>query len=263
MDDATMDVPSNSFKRAIRNGTRQIGLWLALGDAIGAELCAGAGFDWLLLDAEHGPNDLRSLLVQLQAIAPYKTHPIVRPRVGDIHVIKQLLEIGTQTLLIPMVESAEQAASLVAAMQYPPLGVRGVGAVLGRSSRWNRMPDYLKQAGDEMCLLVQIETQRGIDNLNAIASVPGVDGVFIGPADLSASMRHLGDMTHPDVLAAIEQSIVAIRAANKAAGILTGDEMLVQRYLQLGCTFIAVGADTILLSQAADRLAARFKAPQS
>ena len=258
-----MDVPSNSFKRAIRNGNRQIGLWLALGDATSAELCAAAGFDWLLLDAEHGPNDLRSLLAQLQAIAPYKTHPIVRPRVGDTHLIKQILEIGTQTLLIPMVESAEQAASLVAAMQYPPQGVRGVGAVLGRSSRWNRIPDYLKQAGDEMCLLVQIETQRGIDNLSAIASVPGVDGVFIGPADLSASMGHLGDMTHPDVLAAIERCIVAIRAANKAAGILTGDETLVQRYLQLGCTFVAVGADTILLSQAADRLAARFKAPHS
>src|SRR5580700_2730373 len=252
MDDLTMDVPSNSFKRAIMNCNRQIGLWLALGDATSAEVCAGAGFDWLLLDAEHGPNDLRSLLAQLQAIAPYKTHPI-----------KQILEIGTQTLLIPMVESAEQAANLVAAMQYPPRGVRGVGAVLGRSSRWNRIPNYLKRAGDEMCLLVQIETKRGIDNLNAIASVPGVDGVFIGPADLSASIGHLGDMTHPDVLAAIEQSIVAIRAANKAAGILTGDEMLVQRYLQLGCTFIAVGADTILLSQAADRLAARFKALQS
>ena len=258
-----MDAPSNSFKRAIRNGHHQIGLWLALGDATSAELCAGAGFDWLVLDAEHGPNDLRSLLAQLQAIAPYKTHPIVRPRVGDTHLIKQILEIGAQTLLIPMVESAEQAASLVAAMQYPPLGVRGVGAVLGRSSRWNRMPDYLEQAGDEMCLLVQIETQRGIDNLNAIASVPGVDGVFIGPADLSASMGHLGDMTHPDVLAAIERCIVDIRAANKAAGILTGDEKLVLRYLQLGCTFIAVGADTILLSQAADRLAARFKASQN
>src|ERR1700685_3652594 len=175
MDGVTMDVPSNSFKRAVRKGKQQVSPLASLRGGDSAELCAGAGFDWLLLDAEHGPNDLRSLLVQLQAIAPYKTHPIVRPRVGDIHVIKQLLEIGTQTLLIPMVESAEQAASLVAAMQYPPLGVRGVGAVLARSSRWNRMPDYLKQAGDEMCLLVQIETQRGIDNLDAIARVPGVD----------------------------------------------------------------------------------------
>jgi 4-hydroxy-2-oxoheptanedioate aldolase len=258
-----MDVPVNRFKRAIKEGKRQIGLWVAMGDATSAELCAGAGFDWLLIDAEHGPNDLRSLLAQLQAVAPYDSHPIVRPRIGDTHLIKQILEIGAQTLLIPMVETSEQAASLVAAMQYPPHGVRGVGAVLGRSSRWNRMPNYLKQVGDEMCLLVQIETLRGLENLKAIARVPGVDGVFIGPADLSASMGHLGNMTHPDVLATIERCIADIRAANKAAGILMGDEKLVQRYLELGCTFIAVGADTLLLSQGADRLAAKFKVTEN
>ncbi len=255
-----MDVPLNQFKRAIREGKPQIGLWVALGDAIGAEICAGAGFDWLLLDAEHGPNDLRTLLAQLQAVAPYPGHPIVRLRIGDTHLIKQVLEIGAQTLLIPMVETAEQAAALVAAMQYPPAGVRGVGAALGRSSRWNRMPSYLKQAGEEMCLLVQIETRRGLENINAIAATPGVDGVFIGPADLSASMGHLGNMTHPEVLATIEQCIGHIRAAGKAAGILMGDETLVKRYLELGCTFIAVSADTLLLAQAADRMAARFKA---
>jgi 4-hydroxy-2-oxoheptanedioate aldolase len=254
-----MDVPVNRFKRAIRDGQPQIGLWVALGDPLCAELCAGAGFDWLLLDAEHGPNDLRTLLSQLQAVAAYDSHPVVRPRVGDTHLIKQILEIGAQTLLIPMVETAEQAAALVAAMQYPPTGVRGVGAALGRSSRWNRMPAYLKQAGEEMCLLVQIETRRGLDNLKAIAGVSGVDGVFIGPADLSASMGHLGEMGHPEVLETIEQCIRDIRAANKAAGILMGDEKLVRRYLELGCTFIAVGADDILLSQAADRLAGNFK----
>jgi 4-hydroxy-2-oxoheptanedioate aldolase len=254
-----MDVPVNHFKRAIKEGKPQIGLWVALADAISAELCAGAGFDWLVLDAEHGPNDLRTILAQLQAVAPYSSHPVVRPRIGDTHLIKQLLEIGAQTLLIPMVETAEQATSLVAAMQYPPRGVRGVGSVLGRSSRWNRMPAYLKQAGEQMCLLVQIETQRGLENLKAIAAVPGVDGVFIGPADLSASMGHLGNMTHPEVLSTIERCIGEIRAANKAAGILMGDEKLVQRYLELGCTFIAVGADTLLLSQAADQLAAKFK----
>jgi 4-hydroxy-2-oxoheptanedioate aldolase len=237
-----------------------MGLWLALGDPISAELCAGGGFDWLVLDAEHGPNDLRSLLAQLQAVAPYESHPVVRIRVGDTHIIKQVLEIGAQTLLIPMVETAEQAADLVAAMQYPPAGVRGVGAALGRSSRWNRMAAYPKQAGDEMCLLVQIETRRGVENIKAIAGTPGVDGVFIGPADLSASMGHLGDMTHPDVLATIEQLIGHIRAAGKAPGILMGDEGLVKRYLDLGCMFIAVSADTLLLSQAADRTAARFKA---
>jgi 4-hydroxy-2-oxoheptanedioate aldolase len=254
-----MDVPVNRFKRAIREGRPQIGLWLALSDPISAELCAGASFDWLVLDAEHGPNDLRTLLAQLQAVAPYESHPVVRIRVGDTHIIKQVLEIGAQTLLIPMVESAEQAAGLVAAMQYPPAGVRGVGAALGRSSRWNRMAAYPRQAGEEMCLLVQIETRRGVENIKAIAGTPGVDRVFIGPADLSASMGHLGNMTHPDVLASIEQLIGHIRAAGKAPGILMGDEGLVKRYLELGCMFIAVSADTLLLSQAADRMATRFK----
>ncbi|MDO8432446.1 MAG: 4-hydroxy-2-oxoheptanedioate aldolase [Candidatus Binatus sp.] len=255
-----MEVPVNRFKRAIKEGKAQIGLWVALADAGCAELCAGAGFDWLLLDAEHGPNDLRTLLAQLQAVAPYDSHPIVRLRVGDTHVIKQVLEIGAQTLLIPMVESAEQAASLVAAMHYPPKGVRGVGSALARSSRWTRIPSYLKEAGEEMCLLVQIETRRGVENLKAIAAVPGVDGVFVGPADLSASMGYLGNMTHPEVLETIERGVADIRAAGKAAGILMGDEALVRRYLELGCTFIAVGADSVLLAQAVDRLASKFKA---
>jgi 4-hydroxy-2-oxoheptanedioate aldolase len=254
-----MDVPVNRFKRAIKAGRPQFGLWVALADAGCAEICAGAGFDWLLLDAEHGPNDLRTLLAQLQAVAPYDSHPVVRLHVGDTHLIKQVLEVGTQSLLIPMVETAEQAVALVEAMQYPPAGVRGVGSVLARSSRWNRMPDYLKRAGEEMCLLVQIETRRGVENLRAIAEVPGVDGVFIGPADLSASMGHIGEMNHPDVLATIDRSIAAIRGAGKAPGILAFDDKLIKHYRDSGCLFIAVGADSILLSQAADRLAAKFK----
>jgi 4-hydroxy-2-oxoheptanedioate aldolase len=254
-----MELPVNHFKRAIAEGRTQIGLWLALADAGCAELCAGAGFDWLLLDAEHAPNDLRSLLAQLQAVAPYHSHPVVRPPIGETHLIKQILELGAQTLLIPMVESAEQAGALVAAMHYPPRGVRGVGAALGRSSRWTRIPSYLTRADEQMCLLVQIETRRGLENIRAIAAVAGVDGVFIGPADLSASMGHLGNMTHPEVLAAIERCISDIRAANKAAGILMGEEELARRYMQLGCSFIAVGADDILLAQAADRLARKFK----
>src|SRR5215469_8279390 len=245
-----MDVPVNRFKRAIGAGTAQFGLWIALADA---------GFDWLLLDAEHGPNDLRSLLAQLQAVAPYNSHPIVRLRVGDTHLIKQVLEIGTQSLLIPMVETAEQAVSLVEAIQYPPAGVRGVGSVLARSSRWNRIPDYLKRAGEEMCLLVQIETKRGVENLRAIAAVPGVDGIFIGPADLSASMGHIGEMNHPEVLSTIDRCIAEVRAAGKAPGILAFEENLIKHYRELGCLFIAVGADSILLSRAADRLASRFK----
>jgi len=254
-----MDVPVNRFKRAIGAGTAQFGLWIALADAGCAEICAGAGFDWLLLDAEHGPNDLRSLLAQLQAVAPYNSHPIVRLRVGDTHLIKQVLEIGTQSLLIPMVETAEQAVSLVEAIQYPPAGVRGVGSVLARSSRWNRIPDYLKRAGEEMCLLVQIETKRGVENLRAIAAVPGVDGIFIGPADLSASMGHIGEMNHPEVLSTIDRCIAEVRAAGKAPGILAFEENLIKHYRELGCLFIAVGADSILLSQAADRLASRCK----
>jgi 4-hydroxy-2-oxoheptanedioate aldolase len=254
-----MDVPVNRFKRALNEGRPQIGLWLALADAGCAELCASAGFDWLLLDGEHAPNDLRTLLAQLQAVAPYDSHPIVRLPVGETNLIKQVLEIGAQSLLIPMVETAEQAAHLVAAMQYPPDGIRGVGAALARSARWNRMPTYLKDAGKEMCLLVQIETRRGVENLKSIAAVPGVDGLFIGPADLSASLGHLGNMSHPDVVATIDRCIGEIKAAGKAPGFLMFDERLVDRYLQLGCLFIAVGADSILLSQAADRLAGKFK----
>lgn len=254
-----MHVPVNRFKRAIKDGRTQFGLWVALADAGCAEICAGAGFDWLLLDAEHGPNDLRTLLAQLQTVAPYDSHPIVRLRVGDTHLIKQVLEIGVQSLLIPMVESAEQAVALVEAMQYPPLGVRGVGSVLARSSRWNRIPDYLKRAGEEMCLLVQIETRRGVENLRDIAAVPGVDGIFIGPADLSASMGHIGEMNHPEVLATIDRCIAAVRGAGKAPGILAFDDKLIKHYRDGGCLFIAVGADSLLLSQSADRLAAKFK----
>ncbi len=254
-----MNVSANRFKRAIKAGQPQFGLWVALADAGCAEICAGAGFDWLLLDAEHGPNDLRTLLAQLQAVAPYDSHPIVRLQVGDTHLIKQVLELGTQSLLIPMVETAEQAVSLVEAMQYPPAGVRGVGSVLARSSRWNRIPNYLKRAGEEMCLMVQIETRRGVENLREIVAVPGVDGVFIGPADLSASMGHIGEMNHPDVLSTIDRCIAAIRGAGKAPGILAFDDKLIKHYRESGCLFIAVGADSLLLSQAADQLAARFK----
>jgi 4-hydroxy-2-oxoheptanedioate aldolase len=254
-----MNVPVNHFKRAIKAGRPQFGIWVALADSGCAEICAGAGFDWLLLDAEHGPNDLRTLLAQLQAVAPYDTHPIVRLHVGDTHLIKQVLELGTQSLLIPMVETAEQAVALVEAMQYPPAGVRGVGSVLARSSRWNRIPNYLNHAGAEMCLLVQIETRRGVENIRAIAEVPGVDGIFIGPADLSASMGHIGEMNHTEVLSTIDRCITAIRGAGKAPGILAFDDKLIKHYRETGCLFIAVGADSLLLSQAADRLAAKFK----
>jgi 4-hydroxy-2-oxoheptanedioate aldolase len=255
-----MDIRKNSFKAALKSGERaQIGLWLGLTDPICAEICAGAGFDWLLIDGEHAPNDVRSILAQLQAVAPYPVHPIVRPVSGDVQLIKQLLDIGAQTLLVPMVESAEQAKQLVSAMRYPPAGIRGVGAALARASQWNRVTNYLHQANDQMCLLVQVETRLGLQNLDAIAAVDGVDGVFIGPSDLSAALGHLGKPTHPDVQQAIDDAIRRIRSASRAAGILSTDESFSRHYLSLGCTFVAVGLDGNLLMRATQDLARRFK----
>lgn len=245
-----MQLPANSFKRALLGGDTQIGLWLSLGNPYCAELAAGAGYDWLLIDGEHAPNDILTFLSQLQAVAPYPSHPIVRPVEGNPALIKQLLDIGAQTLLIPMVESGEQAATLVAATRYPPHGMRGVGASLARASRWGRVDGYLQQAEDELCLLLQVETRKGLDNLDAITGTPGVDGVFIGPVDLSASMGHLGNPGHPEVQAAIEAGIRRIRSLGKAAGILAGDEASARNYIRWGANFVAVAVDTTLLCRA-------------
>ncbi|SDH91721.1 4-hydroxy-2-oxoheptanedioate aldolase [Pseudomonas panipatensis] len=255
-----MQMPINRFKQRLQAGEAQIGLWLGLADPYCAELAANAGFDWLLLDGEHAPNDLRSLLGQLQAVAPYASQPIIRPPIGDSALIKQLLDIGAQTLLVPMVDSAGQARELVRAMRYPPQGIRGVGSALARASRWNGIPGYLDQADEQMCLLVQIENLDGLANLDAIAAVEGVDGVFIGPADLSAAMGQRGNPGHPEVQAAIEDAIRRIQKAGKAAGILSADEKLARRYLELGATFVAVGVDTSLLAGALRKLAGTFKA---
>jgi 4-hydroxy-2-oxoheptanedioate aldolase len=255
-----MDIKKNTFKAALKSGERaQIGLWLGLTDPICGEICAGAGFDWLLIDGEHAPNDVRSILTQLQAVAPYPVHPIVRPVSGDVQLIKQLLDIGAQTLLVPMVESAEQAKLLVSAMRYPPGGIRGVGAALARASQWNRVTNYLHEANDEMCLLVQVETRAGLKNLDAIAAVEGVDGIFIGPSDLSAALGHLGKPGHAEVQHAIEDAIRRIRAAGRAAGILSTDETVSHHYVSLGCTFVAVGLDGNLLMRATQDLARKFK----
>lgn len=249
----------NTFKQRLRSGQAQIGLWLGLANPYCAELAANAGFDWLLIDGEHAPNDLRSLLGQLQAVAPYASQPVIRPVIGDTALIKQVLDLGVQTLLVPMVESAEQARELVRATRYPPSGVRGVGSALARASRWNTVPGYLDQANEQMCLLVQIENREGLANLDAIAAVEGVDGVFIGPADLSAAMGHRGNPGHPEVQAAIEDAIVRVQRAGKAAGILSADETLARRYLELGAAFVAVGVDTTVLMRGLQGLAAKFK----
>ncbi|WLG32236.1 4-hydroxy-2-oxoheptanedioate aldolase [Pseudomonas simiae] len=254
-----MNMPVNRFKQRLRNGEVQIGLWLGLADAYCAELAANAGFDWLLIDGEHAPNHLQGMLAQLQAVAPYPSQALIRPVIGDSALIKQLLDIGARTLLVPMIESAAQALELVRAMRYPPQGIRGVGSALARASRWNSIQGYLDQADDQMCLLVQIENLEGLANLDEIAAVEGVDGVFIGPADLSASMGHRGNPGHPEVQAAIEDAIGRIVQSGKAAGILSADENLARRYIELGATFVAVGVDTTVLMRGLQALAGKFK----
>ncbi len=248
----------NRFKDRLRQGTLQIGFWLSLADAYTAEICAGAGFDWLLIDGEHGPNDLRSILAQLQVVAAFPSAAVVRTPVGETWIIKQLLDIGARTLLVPMVETAEQAEALVAAMRYPPRGRRGVGAAVARAAGFDRDAGYVHHADEGVCLLVQIETRRGLDNLEAIAAVEGVDGLFIGPADLSASLGHLGDPGAPAAQAAIEDGLRRIVATGKAAGIIMGDEALVRQAIALGATFVAVGTDVSLLCRGSDALAARY-----
>jgi 4-hydroxy-2-oxoheptanedioate aldolase len=248
----------NPFKAALARGDKLIGLWLSMADPYSAEICATAGFQWLLIDGEHAPNDLRSTLAQLQAVAPYPGHPVVRTVDGNPALIKQLLDIGVQTLLVPMVDTPEQAAALAAATRYPPEGTRGVGAAAARAARWGARRDYLELANDETCLLLQAESAAALANLERICAVDGVHGVFIGPADLAASMGHRGRPQHPEVQQAIEQAIRTIVASGKAAGTLTGDPALARRYLELGASFVAVGLDVTLLAQGTRRLAAEF-----
>ena len=254
-----MQLPANAFKAALRAGRPQIGLWLGLADAYVSELLASTGFDWLAIDAEHAPNDPRSVLAQLQAIAPYPVHPVVRTASGDATLLKQYLDIGAQTLLIPMVESAEQAARIVAATRYPPAGIRGVGSALARASRWNQVSDYLRSCQQEICVLVQVESAVGLDDLPAIAATEGVDGVFFGPADLAASMGLLGKSADARVQDAIAQGIKTVLSAGKAAGVLSADPSVARQYLAAGARFVAVGIDTTLLVRAARDLRALFK----
>lgn len=253
-----MRTPVNVFKQRLGTPQAQIGLWLGLTDPVCAEIAAGAGFDWVLLDGEHAPHDVRSLLALLQAVAAYPVHPIVRVPIGDATIIKQVLDIGAQTVLVPMVESAEQARQLARAVRYPPAGFRGVGTALARAARWNRSTDYLARANDEVCLIVQVETKRGLEEIDAIAAVDGVDAVFVGPADLAAALGHLGNPAHPEVQAAISDAFRRIQAAGKAAGCLSADEKLARSFIAAGCRFVAVGTDTVLLANATRALAAKF-----
>jgi 4-hydroxy-2-oxoheptanedioate aldolase len=254
-----MDLPVNRFKHALASGKPQIGLWLSLSDHYSAEVCAGSGFDWLLIDTEHSPNELHMVLSQLQAIAPYPTTAVVRVAWNDMVIMKRVLDAGAQTLLVPYVNTAEEARSAVASTRYPPQGVRGVAGTT-RATRFGRVKDYARRAHEELCLLLQVETQQALDSLEAIARVEGVDGVFIGPADLHASLGYPGETANPAVLPKIEDAVRRIRACGKAPGILTADEKLARRYLELGALFVAVGADVGLLARESEKLAAKFKA---
>jgi 4-hydroxy-2-oxoheptanedioate aldolase len=254
-----MHAPPNLFKVNLAHENCLIGLWLALADPYSAELCAGSGFDWILIDGEHAPNDIRTILATLQSVAPYPTYAVVRLPEGNATLIKQVLELGATTLLIPMVESAEQAHALVQMTRYPPQGMRGVGSGIARSSRWTRYPDYLREANNRICLLVQVETQAALDQLPSICAVDGVDGVFVGPADLSASMGYLGQPAHPEVVRRIEVALREIARSGKAPGILCTDYKLARRYMAAGARFVAVGIDTSLLVQAAADLVAKFE----
>ncbi len=254
-----MELPINRFKQSLAGGQPQYGLWLGLPDTTCAEICAGAGFDWLVIDAEHGPFGLHSTLTHLQTIAAYDVSAIVRPVSDERNLLKQFLDAGVQTLLVPMIESAEQAAELVRSVRYPPAGVRGLGPAMARAARWNRIPDYLHKANEQICLIIQVETIRAVRELPAILEVEGVDGIFIGPSDLSASMGHIGNAGHPDVVEVILDVLQKSRAAGKAAGILAIDPALVQGYRDNGANIIGVGSDTLLLANGAEQLANSVK----
>ncbi len=254
-----MDMPGNVFKQMLQQRRLQIGLFVALASAYSMEILATAGFDWLLIDVEHAPNNPASVLAQLQAAAPYPGQLVVRPVNHDAALIKQYLDIGAQTLLVPMVESVAEATALARAVRYPPRGIRGVGTSLARAAHWGGIKDYARHADDEICLIVQIESQQGLANLDAIMAVEGVDAAFIGPADLAASMGYLGQPGQPEVKAAIEDALQRIAATGKAAGVFVTEPSLAKHYRECGASFIAVGGDTSLLRNAAVKLASSFQ----
>lgn len=248
----------NHFKKRLKT-QQQIGLWVGLADAYGTEIAANAGYDWLLIDGEHAPSDLRTTLAQLQSIAAYPSQAVVRPPIGSVQLIKQLLDIGAQTLLIPMIETVEQAELMVKAVRYPPHGIRGVGAALARATRWNSIPDYYATAHENICLLIQIESVTGLENLDDILAVEGIDGIFIGAVDLSATMGYQGNPNHPEVQKVVVDAIQRIRASGKAAGILSTQHEVTQQYLDLGTEFVAVGVDTSVLMTSLRELLSQYK----
>ena len=244
-----MPAPVNKFKACLKTGKQTIGCWLTQGTATGAEIAATADFDWLLIDSEHSPNDMPSILEQLRAIAAYEPAAMVRPPVGDPVLIKQLLDMGCQTLIVPMVESGDQADMLVRSMRYPPQGFRGVGGSGARATAFSRHADYLTTANDEMCLVVQLESRAGLEALDDILAVNGVDAVFIGPSDFSADLGHLGNPGALEVQAVIDDALARIKASSKAAGIMALDPVAACGYIDRGVNFVAVALDAMVLAK--------------
>ena len=255
-----MPAPTNPFKQALIQGKPQIGCWMSFAEPVTAEIMGTAGFDWLVIDGEHAPNDIRSIRDQLMALANSASHPVVRVPVGETWLIKMVLDAGAQTVLVPIVESAEQARELVRACRYPPDGARGVGAAASRATMYGQVGDYVASADDQICLLLQVENRAGMAALDDILQVEGVDGVFIGPADLSTDMGYQGDSTAPEVRRVIADALKRVRAAGKAPGILGTDDQAVQAYRDMGAQFLAVGIDVMLLAQAARDLAEKWRA---
>jgi 4-hydroxy-2-oxoheptanedioate aldolase len=253
-----MDLQRNAFKHAIAQGRLQVGLWSSLASNIAADIVSDSGFDWILIDTEHSPNEIPDVLGQLQAAERGSASLIVRPAWNDAVLIKRVLDIGAQSVLVPYVQDAEEARRAVAAVRYPPGGIRGVAAA-ARASRYGRVPGYLNKADAEICLLVQVETRTALDQLEAIAGIEGIDGVFIGPSDLSASFGHVGNPQHPEMQKLLQDSVNRLKAVGKPAGILTTNEEEARRYIEWGYTFVAVGSDVGLLARGADALAKRFK----
>jgi len=253
-----MNHPVNPLKKALREDRAQIGLWCSLASPLAAEVVAGSGFDFLLLDTEHAPNELPTIHAQLQAVACSTAAPVVRPAWNDAVLMKRLLDIGVQNLLVPFVQSAEEARRAVASTRYPPDGIRGV-AVSTRANNYGRTADYFLRVHDELCVIVQLETRAALQRIEEIAAVDGADVLFVGPSDLAADMGHLGDSGHPEVRAAIEDAGSRIRKAGKTAGILTPVEADARHWLDVGFRFVAVGSDLGILARQTEALAARFK----
>jgi 4-hydroxy-2-oxoheptanedioate aldolase len=257
-----MDIPQNAFKRALHGGARLAGLWHSIGHAAVTEILADSPLDWVLIDTEHAPNEVSHVADTLRALTGSRVAPVVRPAWNDAVLFKRLLDVGAQTLLVPYVQSAQEAARAVAAVRYPPQGVRGVAST-HRSNRYGRVQDYFARADDEMCVLVQLETRASVDALEQIAAVEGVDGVFIGPSDLSASLGFLGEPRHADVRRVIEDACRRAQAIGKPIGILAPVEEDAARWFAMGFAFVAVGGDILCLRKAVDALAERFRQPRA